>query len=93
MAHPVTTTEARDTLTSTVRRFREQGAAAEPVVFGSHRKPEAVVLPYQAFEELRELVEELLVVRTVRQRDARDSGRRRSLREVGDALGVDIDSL
>ena len=93
MAHPVTTSEARQNLTATVRRFREQGASADPVVFGSHRRPEAVVIPYQAYEELVELAEEIVVAHTLRERDERDSGRRYSLSEAAAKLGVDLDSL
>ena len=93
MTHPVTTTEARSALTSTLRRFREEGAGAEPVVFGSHRKPEAVVMPYAAYHELVDLAEEITVAQTLRERDAQDSGRRHSLREVAETLGVDLDEL
>jgi len=36
-------------------RFRLEGAAAEPVAFGSHRKPEAILLPYEVYERYEEL--------------------------------------
>ena len=93
MAHPVTTTEARSALTATVRRFREEGAGAEPVMFGSHRKPEAVVMPYETYHELVALAEKITVAQTLRERDAQDSGRRHSLLEVAETLGVDLDEL
>lgn len=93
MAHPISTTEARDQLTKTVKRFREEGATAQPVVFGSHRKPEAVVVPYAAYEALRELAEELAVAHELRERDARDTGTRRSLADVAERFGVDLDDL
>lgn len=48
--HPVS--EARAELSRALARFRREGAAAAPVVFGSHRKPEAVVLPYEAYAQL-----------------------------------------
>ena len=38
---------ARDDLSRTLRRFR--GGDLEPVVLGSHRKPEAVILPYATY--------------------------------------------
>ena len=41
--------EAREELSRALARFRREGAAAQPVVFGSHRKPEAVVLPFAAY--------------------------------------------
>jgi hypothetical protein len=41
--------EVREELSRALARFRREGAAAEPVVFGSHRKPEAVVLPFAVY--------------------------------------------
>lgn len=38
---------ARDDLSRTLRRFRT--GDLEPVVLGSHRKPEAVILPYATY--------------------------------------------
>src|SRR5690348_12417096 len=35
-------------LSGILARFRREGAAAEPVAFGSHRKPEAILIPYEA---------------------------------------------
>lgn len=93
MAHPVTTTDARQGLTNTVKRFRQQGATAEPLIFGSHRKPEAVMLPYEAYEALVALAEEVGVAATIRERDAGDTGRRYSLREVAEEFGVDLTTL
>jgi PHD/YefM family antitoxin component YafN of YafNO toxin-antitoxin module len=48
--HPVSV--ARAELSRALARFRREGAAAAPVIFGSHRKPEAVVLPFEAYAEL-----------------------------------------
>jgi PHD/YefM family antitoxin component YafN of YafNO toxin-antitoxin module len=48
--HPVS--EARAELSRALARFRREGAAAAPVVFGSHRKPEAVVLSFEAYAQL-----------------------------------------
>lgn len=54
MAFPgiASTSEVREQLPSITKRFREQGAAAAPVCFGSHRKPEAVLIPAALFERL-----------------------------------------
>ena len=46
--HPLS--EVRQRLSGILARFRREGAAAEPVVFGSHRKPEAILLPYEVCE-------------------------------------------
>ncbi len=46
--HPLS--EVRQRLSGILARFRREGAAAEPVAFGSHRKPEAILLPYEVYE-------------------------------------------
>jgi antitoxin StbD len=46
------TREARAQLPALLERFRRAGAAAEPVVIGAHRRPEAVVLSYERYLEL-----------------------------------------
>jgi hypothetical protein len=42
--------EVRSRLSGILDRFRREGAAAEPIAFGSHRKPEAILMPYEAYE-------------------------------------------
>lgn len=44
--------EARAGLSAVLRDFRARGTAAHPVVIGSHRRPEAVLLPYETFASL-----------------------------------------
>lgn len=90
---PVPTSVARQELTKTVSRFRDEGATAEPVVFGSHRRAEAVVLPYEAYEALLELAEEYAIAARVRERDVADDGQRHTLDEIADEFGVDLDGL
>ena len=51
--HPLSDVPAR--LSGILARFRREGAAAEPVAFGSHRKPEAILLPYAAYERYEAL--------------------------------------
>ncbi|BDZ64125.1 nucleotidyltransferase domain-containing protein [Agromyces mangrovi Wang et al. 2018] len=41
--------ETRANLSAVLRDFRANGADAEPVVIGSHRKPEAVLIPYRRY--------------------------------------------
>lgn len=48
--HPLS--EVRERLSGILARFRRDGGSAEPVVFGSHRKPEAIILPFEEFEAL-----------------------------------------
>jgi len=52
--HPLS--EVRERLSGILARFRREGAAAEPVAFGSHRKPEAVLVPYEVYERYEALV-------------------------------------
>ncbi|GAA4048787.1 hypothetical protein GCM10022282_06850 [Agromyces indicus] len=44
--------EARAGLSGVLRDFRARGTGARPVVIGSHRRPEAVLLPYETFATL-----------------------------------------
>jgi len=52
--HPLS--EVRQRLSGILARFRREGAAAEPVAFGSHRKPEAILLPYELYERYEALI-------------------------------------
>jgi hypothetical protein len=49
--------QAREQLSVALARFRKLGRRAEPVVFGAHRKPEAVLLPYETYQEYERLAE------------------------------------
>jgi PHD/YefM family antitoxin component YafN of YafNO toxin-antitoxin module len=51
--HPLS--EVRKRLSGILARFRREGAGAEPVAFGSHRKPEAILIPYEAYERYEAL--------------------------------------
>ena len=51
--HPMSEVRAR--LSGILARLRRGGAAAGPVAFGSHRKPEAVLTPYEAYERYEAL--------------------------------------
>lgn len=88
---PDTISDARANLTSHVARFRAEGLDAEPVVFGDHRQPEAVLLPYATFELLLDVAEDIAIAERVRERLAVDSGARRTLAEVAADLGVGFD--
>lgn len=88
-----TISDARRDLTQHVSRFRAEGIDAEPVVFGDHRQPEAVVLPYATFELLLDVAEDIALAQRLRERLASDSGSRTSLSALADELGVDLDAL
>ena len=60
--------QAREEFSQVVARFRAEGLTARPVVFGSHRKPEAVTIPYELFDALLPAIEDILLAETVRER-------------------------
>ena len=79
-----------------VRRFRKEGLTSEPVVFGSHRKPEAVTIPFEMYQALLPAIEDILLAETVRERLAQeDVPWDQALAEVGvtqeavDAVNLD----
>lgn len=81
--------EARDHLSSYLKIFRDQGADAEPVVFGSHRKAEGVILSYQRYERFIEVLDDLVASEEVREALAHDTGKRVELADVVTEAGLD----
>lgn len=79
--------EARTALPDALRRFRAEGLAAEPVVFGSHRRPEAVVIPFELYAQLLPVIEDLEIAQLVRERAA--AGDSVPLADVAGAVGLD----
>ncbi|MBC9953386.1 hypothetical protein ICM05_01825 [Leucobacter sp. cx-42] len=77
--------EARTELPKALRRFREEGALAEPLIFGSHRRPEAVVIPFELYVSLLPAIEELEIAQLVRDRRAEKA---RPLSEFAEELGL-----
>lgn len=82
--------DARAALPEALRRFRAEGVSAEPIVFGSHRKPEAVVIPFELYSQLLPVIEDLEIVQLVRQRST--AGESVPLADVAAASGLDPDS-
>jgi PHD/YefM family antitoxin component YafN of YafNO toxin-antitoxin module len=80
--------EARIEIPKALRRFREEGASADPVIFGSHRRPEAVVIPFELYASLLPAIEELEIANLVRERSTEAA---RPLSELADELGLDAD--
>lgn len=90
---PETVSDTRDRLTGHVARFREEGVEAEPVIFGDRRKPQAALLPYETFQLLLDVAEDVVVAERIRRRDAADSGSRTTLSGLADEFDVDLDEL
>lgn len=88
----LTTSEAREQVPAIAQRFREQGAAAEIVFFGPHRRAEAAIVPLALLEELAPLIEDFLLARRVRERLASEAARV-SLAEVDARLGLSDEEL
>jgi len=84
------TSEARSRLTQIIAHFRREGAGAGIVVFGSRRRPEAAVVPYELIELLDPIVEDIVVAARTRQRLANDDGTRYTIDEVADQLGIEL---
>jgi antitoxin StbD len=85
----VPSAEARDHLSRYLKLFREQGRQAEPVVFGSHRRPEGVILSYERYEWLTEVLDELVASEEVREALSKDTGKRIELADVASEAGFD----
>ena len=88
-----TISDARRDLTGHVARFREQGIEADPVIFGDRRQPEAALIPYETFELLLDIAEDIAIAERIRERSGTDSGARTSLGALATELDVDIDGL
>lgn len=88
-----TISDARKHLTGHVARFRSEGIDADPVIFGDHRQPEAALIPYETFQMLLDVAEDVAIAQRVRERTALDTGRRTSLGQVAANLGIDLDEL
>jgi hypothetical protein len=90
---PETISDARKHLTGHVARFRAEGLDAEPVVFGDHRQPEAALLPFETFQLLLDVAEDLAIGQHIRERETSDTGNRTSLAEAAAEFGIDLDEL
>ena len=88
----VPTSEARIGLSATLERFRRDGVTAEPLVFGSHRRPEAVVIPFALFRDLYDAIDDLRLAQLLRERIADDTPRI-SLEDAVEQLGFDSTSV
>jgi antitoxin StbD len=76
MAEVLPTNEARARLNQIAAAFDRAGTAAEPVVFGSHRRPQAVIVPWELWRELAPVIEDALDLATARTR-LEDAGTQR----------------
>lgn len=68
MADVLPTNEARARLNQIAATFDRAGAAGEPITFGSHRRPQAVIVPWELWRQLAPVIEDVLDVATARTR-------------------------
>jgi hypothetical protein len=87
------TNEARSRLSATSRAFVERGAKAAPVFFGPHRKPVGVMLSYEFFVGMLDLIDDLAIAAEVRRRDQVDDGSRLSLEELAREHGFEPEDV
>lgn len=83
------TSEARKYLTAITGEFRKRGAASGPVVFGSRRRPEAAIVPYELIELLDLVIEDLVIAARVRERLEADDGIRYTVDELAAEFDLD----
>jgi PHD/YefM family antitoxin component YafN of YafNO toxin-antitoxin module len=54
-----TTSQTRQDLTKILASFRANGKKAVPIIFGSHRKPEAVLVPAKVWQKVIDEIDDL----------------------------------
>ncbi len=80
--------EIRTELPKALDRFRHEGLASQPIVFGAHRKPEAVMIPFELYESLLPVIEDLEIAQIVRERTA--AGPTTPLADTAAEFGIDL---
>jgi antitoxin StbD len=83
------TTEVRAKLSQIAAEFERRGIGAEPVAFGSHRRPQGIILPWDLWLEILPAIEDHLDAAEARQRLAEAGGERVSFDEAAHALKRD----
>ncbi len=81
------TNEARARLNAIAATFDADGSHAEPVVFGSHRRAQGVIVSWELWQRIAPAVEDVLDAELATQRATASSGRRLSRADVDAALG------
>jgi antitoxin StbD len=86
------TSQARTDLSTTVDQFRTDGLLSSPVLFGSHRKAEAVIIPIELFEELLPAIEDIQLNETLRRR-INDGTPRISFEDLVEKVGFKLEDV
>ncbi|WP_407695978.1 hypothetical protein [Sphaerimonospora thailandensis] len=73
-------------------RVSKQGIQAEPIVIGRRRKAEAVLISFELYEKLADLIDEIQLASLIRERLATaERTPDLTLEEVAESLGIDIE--
>lgn len=83
------TTEVRAKLSQIAADFERHGVSAEPVAFGSHRRPQGIIIPWELWLEILPAIEDHLDAAEARQRLAEASDERISFDDAAKALKRD----
>lgn len=81
------TTEARAKLSQIAAEFDREGVSAEPVTFGSHRRPQGVIIPWKLWLEILPAIEDRLDAVEADQRLSDAGAERIGFAEAAVALG------
>lgn len=81
------TTEARAKLSQIAAQFERDGVAAKPVTFGSHRRPQGVIIPWKLWLEILPAIEDRLDAAEIRQRLSDAGAERVDFSEAAESLG------
>lgn len=81
--------DARRDLPKYLKAFRDAPENADPVVFGPHRKAEAVLMPIEQYRAMLARIEELTVRAEIADVLTKDTGQRGDIVELARAHGFD----
>jgi antitoxin StbD len=88
-AEVLPTTEVRAKLSQIAAHFERHGATAEPVTFGSHRRPQGVIIPWELWLEILPAIEDRLDALEARERLETTGSERITIDEAAERLGRD----
>lgn len=83
------TTEVRAKLSQIATEFERQGISADPVAFGSHRRPQGIIISWELWLEILPAIEDHLDAAETRQRLGEAGEARISFDDVARAVRRD----
>ena len=86
MTEVLPTNQARAKLNQIAASFDDAGEQAEPVVFGSHRRAQGVIVSWALWQRIAPVVEDVLDAELATERLVRSSGSRLSSDQVAAAV-------